>query len=1791
MHWVLVLVLVGAASGPAVAQSFPCERARTAPERAICTVPSLSTLDRAVASAFNDALRREPANAPAVRSAQQQWLRGRDSTCAVPAPRLAECLTRQMTARLAALAPPPEVVAAVPSVQAAASQPLLPPREPSIPGFVPPDAAAALDAAVQPAAAVVGTLLRVVSPGRFTLRTHSTSGASLQVSDMLVGPSEEAGQAGVQDGRLDLLLDAGVYKLRAKMAEGAAGEVRFSVTPFRSAARPIVAPAPGVLSSTTLADGEQRSFWLEVGADATLRVDAAGRALSDLRLWRNGSDLASLEPAAAVTEPVRGHPMTRLRLEGRVQAGVYLMTAYGGPPLAWADGAVDQPFHLRAGASDALAEGWTGGTVSPLGSDLFLAPADRTVFRLDLLTAAAATLTVDGRVAAIAPNSHEPSATLSTSSNRALVEVAGVAGQPYTLRALERSSRQTWAEPGTWWLSATALGTGGDEVPPTVLLTREQTGQPAAVVAGNVRRIAADTPLRTRFNLRGPTTLLLQNALLEVLAVRNAGSDVGPLGIVPQQWQLPQDYIRYGVAPASGKQGVADLLFGREGAAVAAAVPLPADPVVPLGVHSVERGQPLRLYANTGPGVSIGLIGRPAPVALAEGALTLTQGAGAAMDVPVALAPGGRLVVTQPGAGDVPHSVRPQRDDSIVVTLPAPERPRTVVLAWRRPVLARPDIELPAERTMTALAARRPHYLDLKRGEAQEFNLDVAEGGLYRVETLGRLQTAGAIGTAFIPALDRGEANGVGRNMLVQRWLRAGRYRVAVSAQESAGRLGFVATPAPLHETPALVPGGSIRARLPAGTGLRAVLEIPETGRYRLDLRGLGRTFTARVDDAEGWPLQAPQALTEFEEVLQAGRYGLMVSPEAVEARVVGRLVRVASAPERAGHGLHPLPFEAVQRHTWREPPGRDDPRTPDAWTFALAGSADTTLRVGDGMVADLRRDGQERPVARLVGPIPFKGRLEAGSYRLEAMSLGRNDRLDYDVKLSTTELQPGVPRSVGVSASVPFVLAEPRVVSLTTFGDVALKAVLRDTDGAEVARYGDRGSDWNIGISRPLPAGAYRLELQPSVPPAGADTPPAQTSPVELSDARDDGGEAQTAEPASRRSDPEDGEAEEADADERSVELRLALPETRASEPAGAAATAMLGGGVHRLTLAQPEAGSLVVASAASSAEVVLVLERQASDSTWDTVALAQGTAPALAAPSDGGAAPWRASVWTLDGGTEPVRAALQAVVRSAQQPGRVVLSALDGSATPLAVARVALEAAELVTVEGGVLAGGWPGHALTATGDAVAAQSDRLWLLAPEVRDLVATRRPSIPGTTMAVPVPAGGMARLGAPPVPNGQVRAWVAASGLGQPSLDAGQGMGVAAGSALALGQSARVWDADGRALTPRVTAHDLLRQPSRTLDAPFAGLIEPGEAMPVRLPAGLWQLSLALAPGIGAVAGWDGPNAVTVWGGDAAVSRLVSGEGEVLLLNVGPTAAPAALSWTPAGVAEPLQAGRVIKRFFGMAGSFDLPLDTAKGSVLVVAGDASAVVRGADGQVRRGRRVALAGPGRVTVDHAAGPVAAWVEANGTDPWPVVAPQPLALPARMPIDGAAMALRVAPGGPVLLRARTTAPVILRIDGPPKLFAAGADISRYVAGATVLRLDSPHDGPLSGTLEVSADPVTPISEGLGAAVALPPGGSAVFGFRLSRTAHVGVGVRAEPDRAELRLLDGSGTVMGEGNALLRRLPAGQYVLEAHNAGDSTAVLRPAVLGITPRGSGPPPEVARRYLELVGLAPKETP
>ncbi len=1819
---VLTCLSMGAAG--AHAQGIDCSRARSATEKAICASPALMSLDREIAAAYADALARQPQQRAAMRQDLLAWLRRRDTACHVPAARLTACLTQQMTARLAELAPPAApAMAAGPMPQATPNAPAAaatlappqaaaaPPPEPAVPTAAnPPPPAATLDQASLPAADESDTLLHVTSPGRFAIAAHSASGAALQLVDMLAGPSETAGAPGSQDGRLDELLDAGTYKIRVFSAKGATGAVALAVTPFRDAVTPRALPAPGFPLDTTLRDGEQRAFWLTVPPSGEVRIEAAGRSLADLRLWRDGRELTALDPAPNNIEPTPGHPLTDLRLVGKVEPGTYLAVAYGGPALPWTDNSTDQPFHLRAGAADALTQGWAGGTVGPFGSEVFALPPATRLLRLDLPATAPATLAAGDDTAAIARNSREPVTTLAVDGKAPVVELTAAAGQHYTLRAFEQPDTDTLSRPGTYWVSAVTTGTGGDEVPPGVLLERsEGDDRPPRIVADALPALSPAAGWHARFNLRGPTALLFHNTAGGAVAVHSSGV---PVRTLPGQADLPADYYRLTVAPTTGALGGLDLAVGPPGRTPPVTPPLPVNPVIPLGVQTIESGQSLTLHGVSGPGITIGLSARPVPVALAEGPLSVTLATGASLSVPVAIAPGGTLGVTEVGAGAVPYGLENNATPGrATVVLPVADHARTLVLSWHRTALSAAAIPAPPPPGQTAsLQAGKPDYLDLARGEQRGFALTVPTGGLYRIETLGRLHTAGRLATPFIPALGQADGNGVGQNMLIQTMLRAGRYRVDVTAEDSAGHLGMTAAPAPLLAGTTLLPGGSVRATLPAGTGVSFPIAIAGPAeRYHLEVAGLGAAWTGRVEDSEGWPITKPGPVQDIVQALRPGQYRLLIAPDAVARQVVARLSPVVPPVAITGHGPHPLPFEAPQHATWREPEASNQPRTPDAWTFTLAGPAKVTLSVGDGMAGELHRDGVNSPVAHIVGHDTRE--LTAGAYRLDATSLGRNDRLDYTVTARSEALQPDTPRQVSLPASVPFAIAEPRVVSLTTFGTIPVKAVLRRADGSVVARYGARADDWNVAVSRLLPAGSYTLDLDtaappglnPTAPPPSDDSNNADTPDNgDNSDASDNSGDqaAQTnatrtatppaaaADHASDDSTPDDSSQSSGDQPAPTVELRLALPPSLPPAPAPTTPATLTGTGVHVLTLPQPAPGSLVLAQAQSPASLVLALERQAAQG-WQIVALDQGTAPIVASPADDSTQPWRLEAWTVDGGPEPITLAARAASLAAQAPGQVSLAALDG--LPLAAAHVRLPAPGIATLDhapAGLLAGGWPGHGLAAAADGtVLPEGAEFWLLSHAPATLGVAPLAMQAGQPAALTVPAGLVTTL---PAVTGHLALWRAESGLGQPGL--GAAMGVANGSALALAdQPVTLRNAAGDdALRLTLTRLDPAVAPSRTLDGPLQTVLPPGSALPLVLPSGGKQVQFDLAPGVAAIAG----HTVVAWTGDAAVSRTVTGGWtELMLVNTGTTPAPASLAFAPAPAAT-LQPGTVLKRFFGAAGSFELPV--SGGTRLAAAGKAHLTFIGADGTVAHGRSLPLSGPGRAVVTHQAGAVAVWVEGPGASPWPDAAAQTVQPPTRLAMSGPAMTLHLTADTPELLHVSTTAPVLLGLTqpgraDPPELFADGAELHRMVAGAVDLHVYSATDGPLSGTLDIAAAPVTPVQEGLGAETSVAPGGSAVFGFALAKAATVGVGVRAAPDTATVRLLDATGAVLGTGVAQLHALKPGQYMIEASVPPDSPpATLRPAVVGISPRNAGPPPEVVRHYLELVGMKPTET-
>ncbi|MFY9821705.1 MAG: hypothetical protein WAM82_09990, partial [Thermoanaerobaculia bacterium] len=251
-----------------------------------------------------------------------------------------------------------------------------------------------LSAAELPATGEQKTLLTVDRFGRYSLRVENAQGSSAELVDRMAGSLGKAGEAGTESGRLDLFLDRGQYQVRVESAKKGTGKVKVTARSFLE--RRAGAPVPRLVETRLVQEGlddlEQISYWLEIGDRRGVRLEAAGRNLADLRLWRDGSWLEGVEPRCQPIQPVVGQPLLRCRLAAVLEPGLYLLTAYGGVAQPWAAGGDEHPFYLRWGEPKLPDSGRRRYVVSPFGEDHFRLPDNVNFFQIELPEARPATL-------------------------------------------------------------------------------------------------------------------------------------------------------------------------------------------------------------------------------------------------------------------------------------------------------------------------------------------------------------------------------------------------------------------------------------------------------------------------------------------------------------------------------------------------------------------------------------------------------------------------------------------------------------------------------------------------------------------------------------------------------------------------------------------------------------------------------------------------------------------------------------------------------------------------------------------------------------------------------------------------------------------------------------------------------------------------------------------------------------------------------------------------------------------------------------------------------------------------------------------------------------------------------------------------------------------------------------------------------------------------------------------------------------------------------------------------------
>ncbi|RUM23295.1 DUF1311 domain-containing protein [Rhizobium vallis] len=1854
------------------AQSFDCSKAQTVIEKAICASPDLIVQDTDLAASYHQVLTDlggDQTKLNGLRQQQRRWLAGRNKSCVETDPAgLSKCLTAIYQARIAELkAASPSAnrnaldsdPTAKPSTSTAAETPAQGTQDAVAPSTIGAPQPASVKAQPRPVSQPHlaldqmpadrdgSTLLTVDTPGHIAIRTQSTSGMALQLVDMIAGPGDRMGAAGVSDGRIDALLDKGTYKIRVFGAPGVVGNVKLTAQAYQELEQPDAALTSATSVDANLSDLQQRSYWIDIPDSARVDIEAVGRSLRDLRLWRNGTDIAALSPKISIFELKPGLPMTRATLKGTVEPGRYLVTAYGGQKLVWTNSDAAEPFHIRTGTQVSLAGGIAEGVIGPFGSVRFEAPADLDTFRLALPQSAPATLRA-GRIsnaatsfqsAAIGKSNREPTATLtlSTDGQPSIVEVSGYEGQHFQVRGLRFSSQIRFDGSVPNLISLDVAGEGGDEIPATALLLRQDASGKATIVASDVPHLSPGEAWRRRFNLRGPTSLLFEMTQAGPIEIRSAGiavqAEISPIltGNEPRadgqnsgHFDLNAGYYLLRVVPDNDAVGIVDLTFGTPGLTPPVQAAAPARTTISFGIRPAEKATSYVIITNTAPGLLTGpravalpadlqarplalwqpvdaaahpeplqnqpMSNIPAPVprrkgAAADDANALSRPASPAdLRIDVRVPAGGTITAADMHNAPVAFATSNQRADvkgrTLTLRFPAPSAARSILVSWQPDPAAAQESTPPTP--ASPLIAGQRQFLDLAENEQKSYRLDVAEGGLYRIETLGRLQTSISLGTSFLPGLGEASDNGDGHNALLQTYLRAGAYQIDVSAQNSAGHLGVAVTPASLLTAATLVADGTSRGILSGGRGAIVPIEIASAGSYQLDLYSLGGDLTARLEDAEGWPLTAPGSLSSLTEDFTPGHYRLVILPRDVDTRFVARLRPMIEPPQLQGHGPHPLTFNQAQAFQWREPQSKGEARVPDSWAFDLQADADVSIDLTEGMIGTLVRDDKDQ-VARFVAAPQFSGKLKAGRYRIDLMSLAHDDRLDYQITLNTEDLQPGEARFVNLPAELPFNVENDRVVSLGTYGRSEIKGVLKDGNGTVLERLAGRSDDWNITLSTRLPAGSYTLSLDQA---AASGTGSSQSD--ENSDDQD----------ADSNSDDQEAAGDDP-ADVSDIEIQFALPQEQ-QQPAltDNGIAEVDGASVFAFPLPANAKDQLALLAAQSTSDLVLSVERREADGNWKPQALARGRMPVIAWPGSEKEAQWRASVWTLDGGTAPIKIAARSIARDMHEPGDVALEPLsiDGLGLSLNVALAHAPSAGLMDLgaTADLLVGASADRPLTAaTSGLFAPQSDRLWLVSRAAGHVQVS--PAQSDAEIALTLAPGDQAIVPATPSLPGKVRLWRAESAFGQPGLTTGRGMGVSLNSAAALAdnQDLHVRNAaSDESLQMRLRPIDAAALEAVQLNGTYTATIPALSARPVKLATGVKRLTLDLAPGIAVVSAPSASQLLNVWSGAAPLSRSIATSAEeIWLVNLGGDAGSARVSLSP-GQAVTLGSNEVKRRFFGTVGSEEIAVDAVAGDVLNVSGGAATFV-GADGRVSRGDSITVSGPGQLIVDHGAGLVALWLERDGQSPWPKPEPKSMTLPQSVTLEGAAMAFRLNPAQPLVLDVSTDAPVIVGLEQNGhrdlQLFPTGAEFHRYLAaGDAILTLYSTHEGPLSGSLNVSATPVVPANDGIGAPVVLAPGATALFGFEVKNNSNIGVGLRSDPDLAVARLLDAKGQVLGEGINQLRQLSAGYYLLEARAPADApTLVVRPAVVGLSPPPAGPPPEIIKDYLQRAGLKP----
>ncbi|MFP4162973.1 MAG: hypothetical protein ACLFQB_00950 [Chitinispirillaceae bacterium] len=961
--------------------------------------------------------------------------------------------------------------------------------------------------------------------GRYAITVQSPEGSALKLIDRKVGVRQKNGLVGERNGRIDDFFDFGEYKIIASSHEKGTVSPKLKVFPFKELNR----NAPRYLTADreykeSLEDLEQLSYWIHLEKTETIFLEVLGRNVADVQLWQDGQWRVDAKRTSISSRPMETTPLKGYRVVQKLKPGYYMLSIYGGPVADWSENSDEHPVYFRWKLPRFPATGTGAFTISETGYNQFLIPSST---RNVVLTAPdkkeklylsrkkyrkTSPVLSTTQTDSIHTKSREPRCVISSGSESNIIRVTGKPGRQFTLKTFEGLKSSLYAKKtASYWISTQHTGYPEDQIGVTGGIV-ERRKRDIEIVKTSVDTVGADRKIERSFNLLDDVSLVfwadnygkyefisggvqMEMSIHRFLAessrkVLKKSRKKMTVTLEKGFYILKLDPLRKGV----GKLEVKSNSFvgkARKMAGLQSQTETP-EPNAQFPSVRLEKGHRYGFFLNSLQPEFAGLIMRKLPLDLTE-SLPVCLRPGKPVSVEIEVKEKSDLYFTDERGNHFSFKIDGKKRES-----PARVKKGSYELIFERDSLVClhaktvPLNHLPSAKPrpfptgkssplqiFPELKAGEPVFIDMERNDYKVYEFNVEIPGIYRFETTGRLRTSLTLRDRFIVKTHHKEANGIGRNALIQAYLLPGRYQTRVQTEgRSAGRLSLSLKKNRMINGGKLTLGREKRHPVPIGVGIQYQVHVSHDGAYHLIAQGQSGYYNSRLEDSEGWPIRSPGEKGDIEMPLKKGDYKLISLPLKRRTTRIARLTEIEKPQQFKGKGPHIISLNETARSVWMEDSSAKG-RRPAKYVVRIPAPVRCKFSCTKGFDVEVLKDSTHF--------LSFEGVVDTllpmGTYTLEIMSKKPQNYADYQVNVSTSMLVSGLSYSFpSHNSRKEFTVSVGRktVVELFSQGmrDVAATLRLKDSDSV-VAFNDDATKNWNFKISRVLEPAFYRLTVE----------------------------------------------------------------------------------------------------------------------------------------------------------------------------------------------------------------------------------------------------------------------------------------------------------------------------------------------------------------------------------------------------------------------------------------------------------------------------------------------------------------------------------------------------------------------------------------------------------------------------------------------------------------------------------------------------------------------------------------